>query len=78
MTSISNSLKSSWLEAGWFRASICKNATDDKLILSGFIYPAKAKHRQGLDISGSYEPDIQYGLFNPDHAYWFCPEKVDH
>jgi hypothetical protein len=51
------------------RVSIRKNETDAKLILSGFIYPAKAKYQQGLNISGSYEPDIQYGLFNPDHAY---------
>ena len=69
MTSSLDQLKSSWLRDGWLRVSARNDEGDTKLLLSGFLYPPESKTQQRLEISGRHNPDIQYGLFNADHAY---------
>ncbi len=69
MTSSLDRLKASWLKDGWLRVSARQDEEDAKLLLSGFLYPTESGAQQRLSISGGHDPDIQYGLFNADHAY---------
>jgi len=62
-------LKTQWLKDGWMRVFARNNEQGDRLLLSGFLYSPQSGTTQQLKLSGGHDPEIQYGLSNPNHAY---------
>jgi len=62
-------LKTQWLKDGWMRVFARNNEQGDRLLLSGFLYPPQSGTTQQLKLSGGHDPEIQYGLSNPNQAY---------
>ncbi|MEO2048283.1 MAG: hypothetical protein ABGX16_17160 [Pirellulales bacterium] len=62
-------VKARWLQDGWMRVSARRNSQSDKLLLSGFLYPPQSGTPQRLKLSGGHDPKVEYGVFNPEHAY---------